>query len=210
MKEKIIMIGGSGHAKVLINIIQKNNQYDIIGYVDFEDLGEIFGVKYLGGDNCLIDLYNSGINKAVLGIGQVHLTKKRFEVVSKIKNIGFYFPVIISRDAVINQQVSFGEGTQIFDGAVVNCCTTIEEFTIINTNATVEHDFKIGNFCHIATGAVLSGGAEIGDYSMIGSNAVVVHYKTIVPECFVGSGGVVIKDISEKGIYVGNPVRKNN
>ena len=58
MKEKIIMIGGGGHAKVLINIIQKNNNYEIIGYVDIKDSGELSGVKYLGGDDCLIDLYN--------------------------------------------------------------------------------------------------------------------------------------------------------
>lgn len=208
MNEKIILIGGGGHSKVLIDIIQKNNLYDIIGYVDFEDLGAILGVKYLGGDNCLIDLYNSGVTQAVLGIGQVHITKKRFETVNKIKKIGFYFPAMISRNAIINQDVSIGEGTQVFEGAVVNCCTKIGEFTIINTNVTVEHDCKIGDFCHIATGAVLSGGVEIGDFSMIGSNAVVVQYKKIVSECLIGSGGVVIKDIFEKGIYVGNPVRK--
>ena len=208
MKEKIIIIGGGGHTKVLVDIIQKNNQYDIVGYVDFENLGEILGVKYLGGDNCLIDFYNSGVNNAALGIGQTCLTKKRYEIVYRIKKIGFYFPAILSRNAMTNQDVSIGEGVQVFDGAVVNCCTKIGKFTIINTNVTVEHDCKIGDFCHIATGAVLSGGVEMGDFSMIGSNAVIVHCKKIVSECLIGSGGVVIKDITEKGIYVGNPVRK--
>jgi sugar O-acyltransferase (sialic acid O-acetyltransferase NeuD family) len=208
MNEKIILIGSGGHAKVLIDIIQKSKQYDIAGYVDFEDFGEIFGVKYLGNDSCLIDLYNKGINKVVIGIGQIGVTKKRLEFVDKLKKIGFCFPSIIAQSAIINRDVSLGKGTQVLDSVVINCCTAIGDFTIINTNAIVEHDCKIGIFCHIATGAVISGGVEIGDYSMIGSNAVVVQYRKIVAECMIGSGGIVIKDISAKGIYVGNPVRK--
>jgi len=208
MTEKVIIIGSGGHAKVLIDIIQKSKKYDIAGYVDFEDHGKIFGIKYLGADNCLRDIYNGGVNKAVLGIGQVNVTKKRDEIVGRLKRLGFFFPAIISRNAIINQEVSIGEGVQILDGVVVNCSSIIGDFAIINTKATIEHDCKIGNFCHIGTGAILSGGVAIGDFSMIGSNAVVVQYKKIVSECFIGSGGVVINDMSEKGIYVGNPVRK--
>jgi sugar O-acyltransferase (sialic acid O-acetyltransferase NeuD family) len=208
MKEKIIIIGAGGHAKVLIDIIIANKKYDIAGYIDFEDKGEIFGVKYLGNDDCLSEVFNEGVNKAVLGIGQVGVTKKRVEVVHKLKNIGFSFPSIIAQSAVVNRDVLIGQGVQMLDGTVINCCSTLGDFSIINTNATVEHDCKLGKFCHIATGAVLGGGVEIGDFSMIGSNAVVVQHINIGTECMVGSGGVVIKDISEKGTYVGNPVRK--
>lgn len=208
MKDKIIIIGGGGHATVLISILKKINKFVIAGYTDNMNFGEIIGAKYLGNDDVLVQLYSNGVRNAALGIGQVNLTLKRQNVTETIKHSGFNFPAIISPDSTVNESVSVGEGVQIFDGVVVNSNSKIGNFTTINTNSTVEHDCIIGNFCHVATGAVLSGGVEIGDYSMIGANAVVVQYKRIASNCLIGAGGVVINNIETRGIYVGNPVRK--
>lgn len=207
MKEKLVIIGGGGHAKVLINSIKKAQFFDIVGYVDNQNFGDILGAKYLGDDNWLENNAKS-IKYAALGIGQVNITEMRFEIVNRIKEKGYKFPNIISPDAIINEEVIIGEGVQVFDGVVINSSTVIDSFSIINTNATIEHDCKVGKFCHIATGAVLSGGVEIEDFTMIGSNAVIVQYKKITSNTLIGSGGVVISDILEPGVYVGNPVRK--
>lgn len=206
--KKIVIIGGGGHAKVLISTIKKNSEYLIIGYTDNKNYGDILDIKYLGNDGVLVQLFKDGIINAALGIGQVNLTVKRFKVVNKIKQIGFMFPEIISPNALVNEHVFVGEGSQILDGVVINTGTKIGNFTIINTNSTIEHDCVVGNYCHIATGATLSGGVEIGDFSMVGSNAVVVQYKKVTSNCLIGSGGVVSKNINEQGIYVGNPIRK--
>lgn len=206
--QKIIIIGGGGHAKVLISIIKKSLLFEIVGYVDFRDQGKILGLGYLGNDSILGNYFCEGIENAAIGIGQVNVTCKRFEAVNKIKEIGFKFPVIISKDAIVNEGTFIEEGTQIFDGVVINTGTRIGKFSIINTHSTVEHDCKIGNFCHIATNAVLSGGVEVGEFSMIGSNSVVVQYKKITANCMIGSGCVVTKDITDEGVYVGNPARK--
>ncbi|MCL5030122.1 MAG: acetyltransferase [Bacteroidetes bacterium] len=205
---KIIVIGGGGHAKVLISVIKKSLQFELAGYVDINDQGEILGVKYLGNDSKLDEIFSKGVMNAAIGIGQINVTQKRINVVENMKNIGFTFPPIISIDATVNEDVLIGEGTQILDGAVINSGTRIGRFSIINTKATVEHDCKVGSFCHIATGAVLSGGVEVDDFSMIGSNAVIVQYKKITSNCMIGAGAVVTKDITAEGVYVGNPARQ--
>jgi sugar O-acyltransferase (sialic acid O-acetyltransferase NeuD family) len=206
--EKIIVIGGGGHAKVLFSIIKKSLVFELTGYVDLNDQGKILGVQYLGNDSKLNELFSEGIINAAIGIGQINVTQKRFNIVENMKNTGFTFPPIISNDAIVNEDVLIDEGTQIFDGAVVNSGTRIGKFSIINTKATVEHDCIVGDYCHIATSAVLSGGVEVGDFSMIGSNSVIVQYKKITSKCMIGSGCVVTKDISEEGVYIGNPARK--
>lgn len=206
--KKIIIIGGGGHAKVLISIIKKLKEYEIIGYTDFTDYGDISGVKYLGNDELLSEFYRKGITNAALGIGQVKLTNKRVNVTNNIKSIGFDFPVIISPNAIINEQVNIGEGTQILDGAIINSGSKIGKQSIINTNAIIEHDCEVGDYCHVATGAILSGGVKLGDLTMVGSGAVIVQYKSIISNCLIGTGGVVINDITESGTYVGNPVRR--
>ena len=206
--EKIIVIGGGGHAKGLISVIKKSLDFELTGYVDLNDQGEILGVQFLGNDSKLNEIFFKGVINAAIGIGQINVTQKRFNVVKNMKNIGFTFPSIVSKDAIVNEDVSIEEGSQVFDGVVINSGSRIGKFSIINTRSTIEHDCKIGNFCHIATNAVLSGGVEVGDFSMIGSNAVVVQYKKITSSCMIGSGAVVSKDILEEGIYVGNPARK--
>lgn len=206
--EKIIIIGGGGHAKVLISVIKKNSFFEIAGYVDIYDHGTILDVQYLGNDFRLNEIFSKGIINAAIGIGQINVTQKRFDIVQNIKKIGFTLPAIVSKDSIVNEDVLIEEGAQIFDGSVINSGTRIGRFSIINTKSTVEHDCNIGNFCHIAPCAVLCGGVEIGDFSMIGSNAVVVQYKKIFSSCLIGAGSVVPEDISEKGVYIGNPARK--
>lgn len=205
---KILIIGGGGHAKVLISVIKKISKYEIIGYTDFSNYGDILGIKYIGNDDSISEFIKMGINNAALGIGQVKLTNKRFEVVQKLKSAGFEFPIIVSPYAIVNEEVIIGEGTQVYDGVVINSGSKIGKHTILNTNATIEHDSEVGDYCHIATGAVLSGGVKVGSYSMVGSGASVVQYKSIAPNCLIGTGGVVTKDITESGTYAGNPARK--
>ncbi|MCK6615663.1 MAG: acetyltransferase [Ignavibacteriaceae bacterium] len=203
--EKLVIIGGGGHAKVLINILKKSALFDIIGYVDFRDSGTLLGVKYLGNDEKLSDINLQGIKNAVLGVGQVSVSEIRFNIVQKVKKVGFTFPSIISKNAIINEEVLIEEGSQVLDGVVINPGVRIGKFSIINTNSTIEHDCKIGSYCHISPSAVLSGGVEVGDFSMVGANAVVVQCKKIYSRCLIGAGSVVTKDITEEGVYIGNP-----
>ncbi len=206
--KKIVVIGGGGHAKVLIGILKKSRKYRIAGYVDIKDRGMLSGVPYLGDDSRLKEIYQKGVRSACLGIGEVKAGTKRKEIRDRVKAAGFAFPVIVSPNTVVGEDAVLGEGTQVLDGVIVNPGSRIGECCILNTHSTVEHDCVIGAFCHIAPGAVLSGGVEVGAFSMIGAGAVVSQHVKIANRIMVGAGSVVIRDLEEPGTYVGAPARK--
>ena len=206
--EKIIIVGGGGHAKAVITIVKKIKKYRILGYVDIRNNGSILGVKYLGGDQELLELLkrNPGCS-AVLGIGYVTISAKRRELKAKLKKSGFKLPAIVSPTAVINEEVVIGEGTVIHDNVVVNSGTRIGAGAIINNTSSIDHDCRIGDFVHIAPGAVLSGGVQVGENSIVGIGSCVVQYKTITKDCIIGAGAAVINDCLKPGVYVGVPAK---
>jgi len=209
MMEKIIVIGGGGHAKVVISILRKLKRYEIIGYTDNENKNLILEVPYIGTDDVLSDYFmNYGINKAVLGLGRLKSGKLRIAISKKITSIGYNFPDIVSPNAIINEDVIIGTGTVIMDGAIINSGTKIGNFCIINTKAAIDHDCRIGDFTHIAPGVTLSGGVEIGDNVLLGTGTNVIQYKKIVDNTIIGAGSTVIESIVKPGTYIGNPTKK--
>src|SRR5690349_16684474 len=139
--EKIIIIGGGGHAKSLINLIQKIKRFNIIGYVDNKDSGLILGINCLGGKKLLKSIKQKHANiSAAIGVGYVQISQKRKKIFDELSLLGFKLPSIVSPDAVINQHVKFGQGTVVFDGSVIGVDTQIGDGAIINTCASIDHD----------------------------------------------------------------------
>ena len=207
--DKIIIIGGGGHAKVLINIIKKLKQYEILGYTDDINHGQILGVRYLGDDSILESIIKDHKNCfAALGVGQINLSMNRKNIVERIQKFGFKFPYIISDNAIINEDVVIENGTVVFDGVVINSGARIGKFCIINSNSTVEHDCNLNDFIHVAPGVTLGGGVEIGEGSFIGLGASIIPYKKVMKNCLIGSGSVVTKDCKTEGTYFGIPAKK--
>jgi len=206
---KICVIGGGGHAKVVISILKKINKYEIIGYTDKKNRGEILQIRYLGTDTIMKNLIRENPDlAAIIGLGNIKLNKTRELLFEKLENFGFELPSIISPFAIINEDVLVGKGTLICDGVIVNSGTRIGKGVILNTSCSVDHDCKIGDFVHIAPGVTLSGGVSIGNNSLIGTGASVIQYKNICEDILIGAGTVVLDNIMEPGIYVGNPARK--
>jgi len=207
--DKIVVIGGGGHAKVVISLLKKKRDYKICGYVDVIDKGSILDVSYLGDDSVLPDLLeHNEVSNVVIGIGDTGNASLRMSLIEKALRMGFSFPVIISPQAVVNEDVTFGEGTVVMDGVVVNSGTKIGRFAIINTLSSIDHDCVIGDFVHIGPGAVLCGGVRVEYNSFIGAGAVVTQYKNIGERCIIGAGAVLTEDCIVPGTYVGIPVRK--
>jgi len=205
--DRIVVIGGGGHAKVVISVLKKSG-FDIAGYTDPEDHGDILGIHYLGNDYILSDICKKYPDcGAVIGIGKVDSSRLRLAMLDKISAIGFAFPAIVSPSAVINEDVRLGEGTVVFDGVVVNSGSEIGRACILNTNSTVEHDCRLGDNVHIAPGVTLSGGVTIGCNTMIGTGATVIQTVAICEGCLVGAGSTVVKDITVPGTYVGSPAK---
>ncbi len=208
-KNKIILIGGGGHCKSCIEVIESTNQYEIAGIIDtVEKVGEkILGYPIIGCDNDLEEI-RKNYDSALVTIGQIKSASIRIKLFKKIKALNFKLPAIIAATAHVSRHASIGEGTIIMHQAMVNTDVVIGNNCIINTKALIEHDTHLGNHCHISTASVLNGNVSVGNECFVGSNSTFVNGISTVSNIFVGINSVVNKNLKEAGIYVGNPVRK--
>lgn len=203
----IAVVGGGGHAKVVIGLLKKL-RCDVIGYTDQEDRGEILGVPHLGTDEALTDLLMDGTHYLAPGLGKVVASSFRRTLFHQMLSLGFKFPVIAAPQAVMNEDVIAGPGTVVCDGAILNVGSRIGSFCIINSNSTVEHDCHLADNVHVAPGATVSGGVTIGADCMIGAGSTIVHGVSLCSGTLVGAGATVTRDIESPGIYAGTPARR--
>lgn len=207
--KQIVVVGGGGHAKVVISILKRLKEYRIVGYTDLKDHGPLLDIGYLGSDGALEKLTaaTKGLH-LVLAVGQVGLGHHRQKLWRRLQSSSIQFPMITSPNAIVNEGVSGGEGAVVMDGAVVNTGASLGCGAIVNTNATVEHDVMLEDWVHLGPGSTLSGGVTVGAFSMIGAGATVIEGRKIATGCFVGAGAVVVNDLTEPGVYVGVPARR--
>ncbi len=207
--EEIVVIGGGGHAKVLLSILRKLKNYRILGYTDQMNLGDLLGAPYLGGDEILGSLKAARFRlNAAIGVGQIGLGRHRERIESSLHSLELAFPSIVSPGAIVNEGVSLAEAVVVMDGAVISCGSSIGRGAILNTNSTVEHDVRIADWVHIAPGATISGGVNVGRFSIIGAGATVIQGINIASDCIVGAGATVVRDLVVPGVYAGTPARR--
>ncbi len=197
---RLIIVGSGGHGKVVADIALKNGYTDI-NFVDDNEVGACMGFPIIG-KCCDLEKLNDGKTDFIIGIGNNRIRKsiaERYEV---------NWISLVHPSVQIAFQVSFGVGSVIMAGAVINPCVSIGKHCIINTHAIVEHDNIIKDFAHISPNAVLGGTVYIDELTHIGIGATVKNNIFIHRECIVGAGAVVVKDIERTGTYVGVPARK--
>jgi sugar O-acyltransferase (sialic acid O-acetyltransferase NeuD family) len=205
----IVVIGGGGHAKVVLGILKKLKSYRIVGYTDLKDCGTLLGVPYLGSDSALESLAaKSSMLNAVLSVGQIGLGHVRAELWERLQRFGLQFPLIVSPGAIVNEGVSGSEGSVVMDGAVINVGARLGQGAIVNTNSTVEHDVVLGDWVHVAPGATICGGVTVGHFSTIGAGATVIEGIKIAADSIVGAGATVVRDLKEAGTYAGCPAHR--
>lgn len=203
--KKVVIIGGGGHCKVILNILTRDYPYyKIVGYIDKQK--KQIDLPYLGSEENLND-FDPRKYWLVIGIGQTDQGKEREKLIKSLIQRGFRFLTIISKNSIIASSSKIGEGTVILDNVIINVDSIIGKFCILNTGCIVEHDCAIGDFVHLAPRVTLSGGVKIGNNCFIGAGAVVKHYTTICSEVIIGAGAVVVKNIDIPGIYVGIPAK---
>ncbi len=210
-KDKIVIVGGGGHAHDIISLLKKNNDFEIIGYTDITDRGKVLGVNYLGSDDVLGEiLIRYKTCNAAIGIGNIDISHHRNNIYKKLKSFGFTLPVIISRNAIIHDSVSIGEGSVVLDSAIISVHSSIGKCSIINYGAILGHNCKIGDFVHASGGSIIAGGVEVGNNCVLGIGAKIIQNKKITHDCLLGAGSVTITDISKSGTYFGIPSRRVN
>ena len=207
--KNIVIIGGGDHAKVIISVIKKISELNIIGYIDPQDKGPVLGVKYIGDDSKLGGIIDKDKSCcAALGLGITISPKKKRELKEKLELLGFTLPVIVSPDSIVNDDANLENGSIVLDGAVINTGATIGECSVVYTASVIEHDCKIGDFVYISPRAVVCGGVTIGHNSVIGANVTIIQHKTVCNDCVIGAGAVVVDDCLVSGTYLGIPAKK--
>ncbi len=191
-KPEILLIGGGGHCKAVIDVIEQENRFKIAGIIDIkEKIGEkVLGYKIIASDEDL-KLLLKEYQYVFISLGQIGNCEKRKELFKKCKNLGFSFPKIISPYAYVSRYSIIGEGTIVMHGAIINAGAKIGNNCIINSKALIEHDAEIEDNCHISTGAIINGGVKVKECSFIGSNATTKQYITIPKNSFIKAGSIV-------------------
>ncbi|WP_411337976.1 acetyltransferase [Ruminococcus gauvreauii] len=201
--KSVIIIGASGHGKVLADIIQKSGD-QIIGFLDDNPNlpGTFIGFPVLGNT----EKYKKYVNDVqfIIAIGDAKIRERFAE---KLSDATWY--TAIHPDAVISGiGVSIGAGTVIMANAVINSDSKIGKHCIINSGAVVEHDNDIEDYAHISVGAKLAGTVHVGKASWIGIGAIISNNLSVCSNCMIGAGAVVVRNIEEAGTYVGVPVER--
>lgn len=203
MKE-VVIAGAGAHCKVVLDIILDGGEYKPAGLLDICGEKELLGVPVIGTDDCLEELFASGMRYGFAAVGNNRLREK---IVRKMEAIGYQLIMPVSRYAVISPFAKLGAGTVVMPGAVVNACAHIGRGCILNTNCSVDHDCEIGDFVHIAPGCALSGTVSIGRGSFIGTGARVIDRITIGEQVMLGAGAVAVRDLPNRCTAVGVPAK---
>jgi sugar O-acyltransferase (sialic acid O-acetyltransferase NeuD family) len=190
MKEKIVLIGGGGNCRSVIDVIEQENKYKIIGIIDTkENMGKnVLSYKVIGCDDDLETIFHSCKN-ACITVGHIKSNELRIKLFNLAKEIGFKLPIVISPLAYVSKYAKVDEGTVVMHQALINANVKIGKNCIINSKALIEHDATIEEHCHISTGAIINGGVKVKANSFIGSNSVVKEYISI--EGFIKAGSIV-------------------
>jgi sugar O-acyltransferase (sialic acid O-acetyltransferase NeuD family) len=189
MKPKILLIGGGGHCKSVIDVIEQENRYLIAGIIDKKELigQEILGYKVIGSDDDLHNLYKE-YKYAIVTVGHIKTNTLRVKLFTILKEIGYNLPTIISPLAYVSKHSFVDEGTVVMHQALINANAKIGKNCIINTKALIEHDSIIENNCHIATASVINGGVIVKENTFFGSNAT--SKQSIEIDGFIKAGSL--------------------
>lgn len=204
MNKKLILIGGGGHCKSVIEVAESAG-YTILGILDIpEEIGkQVLDYKIIGVDDDIPQY----IDKAefIITVGFIKNSTLRIKLYNQVLEAGGKLATLIASTAHVSEYATLGVGTVVMHHAFVNAGAVIGNNVIINSFANIEHDVHIGNQCHISTGTMVNGDCRVGDNCFIGSQSVLVNGITVCSDVIVGAGSLVRKSICQSGIYSGNP-----
>ena len=203
MKKPILLIGGGGHCKSCIDVIEQEGKYQIAGIVDVAGkVGQtILGYPIIGTDDDLPELVQKYPN-VLITIGQIKTADLRIKVYNQAKKLNAQFPVIVAPTAYVSKHATIGDGTIVMHQALINAEAKIGVNCIINSKALIEHEAVVGDHCHISTGSKVNGQVAISNECFIGSSATLANNINITEKVIVPAGATVFKNITKPGIHI--------
>ncbi len=198
----IIVYGGGGHGKTLIDLLRTLGGEDIRGVVDDGiPRGErILGVPVLGGAKILPFLRKQGVGRAVNAVGGIGNLAIRIKVFQTLKQAGFTCPAVVHPCAWVEPSASLAEGVQVFPHAYVGSAAQVGFGVIVNTGAIVSHDCVIGDYTNLSPGAILAGEVQVGEGALIGMGVTVNLRVRIGRGARIGNGATIKADLPEGGV----------
>ena len=189
---KIILIGGGGHCKSVIDVIEQEARFEIAGIIDKPELlgSKILGYTVIGNDFDLDSLAKKYKN-AIITVGKLKSVLVRIKLYDLAIKAGFTLPSIVSPSAYVSKHSKIGSGNIIMGNVIVNANTSIGDNCIINSKALIEHDCLISSHCHISTNAIINGGVKIGSKCFIGSNVTTKNNIIIKENSFIKAGSLL-------------------
>ena len=193
---ELVLIGGGGHARACIDLIQASDQFQILGILDRSELvgTDVLGIPVIGTDEDLPVLVKKNLS-FLITLGQIKTPDLRIRIYKRIKVLGGLLSTVIATSAHVSPFAQIGEGSIIMGKAMIGPGVRIGENCIINTNALVEHDSVVGKHCHISTGVIINGGCQVGDGVFVGSRAVLRQDIRIGDRKIISMGAVVFGDV---------------
>jgi UDP-perosamine 4-acetyltransferase len=204
-RKSVVILGGGGHAKVVIELFEQSRRWKIVGYVCDSGSGpELFDYPCLGSDQVLPELRKLGVRHAFVAVGDNRLRKSLF---SRVTELGFEIPPAVSKAGHLSARACLGRGVAMMAGAVIQPGSWIGDGAIVNTGASVDHDCRIGPFAHVCPGARLAGGVQVGEGALVGTGSCLVPGVRVGAWAVVGAGAAVIRDVADGEKVAGVPAR---
>lgn len=208
--ESYVLWGSSGHAKVLLGIIERLRGRVLATFDNDPAATRISGIPLYIGD--------AGFEQWLAERGDVHDVqalvaiggsrgRDRIDILARMVASGLRTEPLIDPRASVDATAQLGGGCQILPGAVVSADAVLGKGCIINHKASVDHECQVGSGVHLAPAATLCGLVSVGDAAMVGTNATVLPRVKIGQSATVGAGAVVTKDVPDYAVVVGNPAR---
>ena len=208
MNQPVIVIGGGGHAKVIIDTLIAQSAI-MVGFTDPNPKTDcILGVNWIGDDKAVYK-YSSRHIQLINGIGSIGRNGRRGEIFKEFRAQGYFFAKVVHPSAIIASDVELSEGVQIMAGAIIQAGCRIGEDVILNTGVSIDHDCFIGSHVHLAPRATVSGGVQVGDGVHIGPGATIVQGVKLGRGSIIGAGALVLKDVPENVTVIGVPAKES-
>lgn len=207
MKRDLIIIGaGSVGGHVACNLEDYSSEYNLLGFLDDDKsktCKDFVGYPVLGRIDSIIN-YSTTIS-IVIGIAFPSI---KFKIVERLTYLGYNnFPTLVSKAAWLSENTKVGKGCIIYPGTTINYNCTIQDFVVVNMNCAIGHDCIVSKYTSLAPSVAIGGNTTIGQLSEMGIGSQTIQELYIGKSCTVGAGAVVIKDILDNAVVVGNPGR---
>jgi sugar O-acyltransferase (sialic acid O-acetyltransferase NeuD family) len=207
MKQRLLIVGAGGHARVVSAIVRQVSAWEIVGLLDRNRPvvpEEIDGVPVTGSFDEALRFFEEGVRNATIALGD---NEERAALFDRLSDLGFEFPVLRHPTSIIEDNVTLGAGCVICAGAILCARVVIGKDVIVNTGAILDHETVVGDHAHVAPGCRIAGRVRIGSGAFIGIGTSVCEKLTVGASAIVGAGSVVLADVPDGVVAFGCPAR---